>query len=141
MIKDKINKVKRGLKDRGKAKVGIMMHKKIGELFEFDDQAVRLTEKVIENYENGEKQAAAQNSKVLEEYIKARMTKERTYRDRAQQLSEKLEAHADKIEEMKENLDHSRFEKLLDGAVNPEKITEDVDQELLDEIYEGEKIE
>lgn len=136
MIRDKISSLKKGLKDRGKAKVGILIHKKIGELFEFDDQAVKLTEEVVDLYNSGQKEEAVERSRVLEHYIKARMNKETRYRQRAQQLSDKLEDHADRLEEIKENLDDSRFSDLIDGAVDPGSISEDVDQELLDEIYQ-----
>ena len=136
MIRGKITSLKEGLKDRGKAKIGILIHRKIGELFEFDDQAVKLSEEVIQLYKDGEKEKAVETSQVLEHYIKARMNKETRYRQRAQDLSDKLETHAEKMEEIKENLDDSRFADLLEGAVDPEKISEDVDQELLDEIYQ-----
>lgn len=139
MIRDKVSSLKEGLKDRGKARVGILIHKKIGELFDFDDQAVRLTEEVIQLYEAGEKDRAVERSQVLEHYIKARMNREGQYRRRAQQLSDKLENHADRLEEIKENLDDSRFSDLLEGAVNPDSISQDVDEELLEEIYGGEK--
>jgi len=135
MIRDKVSSLKQGLKDRGKAKVGILIHKKIGELFEFDDQVVKMTEEVVNLYKAGQKDEAVRRSKILEHYIKARMNKETRYRQRAQKLSDKLENHAEQLEEIKENLDDSRFGDLLEGAVDPESISEDVDQELLDEIY------
>lgn len=136
MIRGKVSSLKKGLKDRGKAKVGILIHKKIGELFEFDDQAVKLTDQIIGFYEEGELEKAAYKSKVLEHYIKARMNKETRYKQKAQELGDKLEAHADKIEGIKEDLDDSRFSDLLEGAVDPESISKDVDQELLDKIYQ-----
>jgi hypothetical protein len=136
MIRDKVSSLKTGLKDKGKAKVGILIHKKIGELFEFDEQAVNLTDRVIGFYEEGELEKAAYKSKILEHYIKARMNKETRYRQKAQEVTDKLEAHADKLEDIKENLDDSRFSDLLEGAVDPETVSEDVDQELLDQIYE-----
>ena len=137
MIRDKVSSLKQGLKDKGKAKVGILIHKKIGELFEFDDQVVKMTEEVVNLYKAGQKEEAVRRSKILEHYIKARMNKETRYRQRAQKLSDKLENHAEQLEEIKENLDDSRFGDLLEGAVDPESISQDVDQELLDEIYNG----
>ena len=137
MIRDKVSSLKQGLKDRGKAKVGILIHRKIGELFEFDEQVVKMTEEVVNLYKAGQKEEAVRRSKILEHYIKARMNKETRYRQRAQKLSDKLENHAEQLEEIKENLDDSRFGDLLEGAVDPESISEDVDQELLDEIYNG----
>lgn len=136
MITDKFGDLKEGLKDKGKAKIGILLHKKIGELFEFDEQAVNLSNQVIHYYKEGEKQKAVQTSQKLEHYIKARMETETRYRQRAQKLSDKLEGHAEKLEQVKDKLEDSRFEDLLEGAVNPESITEDVDKELLEEIYE-----
>lgn len=137
MIRDKVSSLKQGLKDRGKAKVGILIHRKIGELFEFDEQVVKMTEEVVNLYKAGQKEEAVRRSKILEHYIKARMNKETRYRQRAQKLSDKLENHAEQLEEIKENLDDSRFGDLLEGAVDPESISQDVDQELLDEIYNG----
>lgn len=137
MIRGKVSSLKKGLKDRGKAKVGILIHRKIGELFEFDEQVVKMTEEVVNLYKAGQKEEAVRRSKILEHYIKARMNKETRYRQRAQKLSDKLENHAEQLEEIKENLDDSRFGDLLEGAVDPESISEDVDQELLDEIYNG----
>ena len=137
MIREKVSSLKQGLKDRGKAKVGILIHRKIGELFEFDEQVVKMTEEVVNLYKAGQKEEAVRRSKILEHYIKARMNKETRYRQRAQKLSDKLENHAEQLEEIKENLDDSRFGDLLEGAVDPESISQDVDQELLDEIYNG----
>jgi len=137
MIRDKVSSLKQGLKDKAKAKVGILIHRKIGELFEFDEQVVKMTEEVVNLYKAGQKEEAVRRSKILEHYIKARMNKETRYRQRAQKLSDKLENHAEQLEEIKENLDDSRFGDLLEGAVDPESISEDVDQELLDEIYNG----
>jgi len=137
MIRDKVSSLKKGLKDKGKAKIGILIHRKIGELFEFDDQAVKLSEEVVNLYKAGQKEEAVRRSEMLEHYLKARMNKETRYRQKAQKLSDKLENHADRLEEVKENLDDSRFSDLLEGAVDPESISEDVDQDLLDEIYNG----
>lgn len=96
-----------------------------------------MSEEVVQLYKDGEKEKAVEQSQVLEHYIKARMNRETRYRQRAQKLSDKLENHAERLEEIKENLDDSRFSDLLDGAIDPEKVSEDVDEEMLNEIYNG----
>lgn len=135
MIRNKVKNLKQGLKDRGKARVGIMIHKKIGELFEWDDQVVKLTDQVIQEYKHGDKDKAVLTSEKLEHYLKARMNRETRYRQRAQELGDKLEGYSEKLEEVKEDLDDSRFEDLIDGALDPESISEDVDEELIKTIY------
>lgn len=139
MIRNKVKNLKQGLKDKGKARVGIMIHKKIGDLFEWDDQVIKLTDQVIKEYKNGDKDKAVLTSEKLEHYLKARMNRETRYRQRAQELGDQLEGYSDKLESIKEDLDDSRFEDLLDGALDPESISEDVDEELINEIYEDDK--
>jgi len=137
MIRNKVKSLKKGLKDKGKAKIGILIHRKIGELFEWDDQAVRLCDQVIQEYQDGNKKKAVHTSQKLEHYLKARMNKETRYRQRAQELGDKLEGYSEKLEDIKEDLNDSRFEDLINGALDPESISEDVDEELIKEIYEG----
>jgi signal recognition particle GTPase len=137
MIQEKASGLKKGLKQKGKGYVGILIHKKIAELFKFDKEVVRLSQEVTEYYKEGEHQKAVERSRILEHYIKARMNRETRYRQRAQKLSDKLEAHTDKLENVKNKIEDSRFEDLLQGVIEPENISQDVDEELLEEIYDG----